>query len=104
MAEKKERFREVERHYELEMYKLVAVAAIIVLISVGLGVFLGGKIGHASGVNSVEVEVPEYCHLERLDDKLNVKCGTELKETTVDELCGALSTSLKQNLKVLLVN
>ena len=104
MAEKKEGFREVERHYELDMYKLVAVAAIIVLISVGLGAFLGTKIGHASGVNSVEVTVPEYCHVEGSGDELNVECGTELEETTLDELCGVLSTSLKQNLKVLLVN
>lgn len=104
MAEKERGFREVERSFELEMYKLIAIVTIVVLVSVGLGAFLGNKIGHAKGINSVDIEVPDYCHLEGSGEKPTVKCGTELKETTVNELCNVLSSSLKENIKVLLIS
>jgi len=95
---------EVEAGYEVEMYKLIAVAAVVVLVSVVLGVFLGKSIGFATGVDAVEINAPGYCTLRETGTQINITCGTELGDATVDELCTALSTSLKQNLKVLLIS
>lgn len=100
---KKKKFMEIEAGYEVEMYKLIAVAAIVVLVSVVLGVCLGKSIGYSAGVSAVEVKAPEYCTVIKSGATANITCGTELKDATVDELCDALSTSLKKNLKVLLV-
>ncbi len=97
------KFMEVEAGYDVELYKLIAVAAAVVLISVVLGVYLGKGIGHSNGVAAVDIEVPDYCTTTRAGEQVNITCGTELANATVDELCTALSTTLKQNLKVLLV-
>jgi len=94
----------IEAGYEVEMYKLIAVAAAVVLISVVLGVFLGKSIGYSDGVDAVNVVAPEYCTMQAKGTQVNITCGTELINSTVDELCTVLSTPLKKNLRVLLVS
>ena len=101
---KDKRFREVEEHFEIDLYKLIGIITVMVLLCVGLGSFLGYKLGHAEGKNSVDIEIPDYCHIEITDGQKTVVCGTELEDSTVDELCNALSTSLRRNLRVLLIS
>ena len=104
MKEKAINFAESKKQnlYEITMYKLLAMILIGLLISLIIGFYFGSFIGRAKAVDSINVEVPRYCSYDKSMSSINIKCN-ELSNTTATELCSMLSTSLKSQLKVLIV-
>ena len=104
MAEKrtdKTKHRLVEKRYELDLYKLLAIAAVAILVAVLIGSFFGGKIGYTSAVSDIEINTPEYCNVDRSGGEIAINCN-ELN-VSADELCDVTSSKIKDSLRVLIV-
>ncbi len=88
--------------FEITMYKLLVIILIGWAICFVAGLYFGNFIGKANAVDNLQIEVPEYCTYDKSVSSLEIKCN-EISNTTATELCGMLSTPLKDKLKVLVV-
>ncbi len=88
--------------FEITMYKLLVLFLVGLLISLGIGLYLGNIIGKANAIDSIEINTPRYCSYDKSLSKIDIHCN-ELSNTTATELCSMLSTPLKDQLRVLIV-
>ena len=89
--------------YEITMYKLLVLMLVGLFISLGIGLYLGGLIGKATAVESLEVDAPPYCSYDKSISSVNIRCN-EISNTTATEICAILSTPLKDKLRVLVIS
>ena len=104
MAEKrgdKTKHRNVEKRYELDMYKLLGIAVVAIIVAVLVGAFFGGKIGYSGGVDDVTVSAPAYCNVNKLGSNVAIKCN-EL-DITAEDLCDVTSKKIQENIKILII-
>jgi hypothetical protein len=100
MEEKKKS--EAKVKYEVPMYKLVAIFGFALLIFLVAGFWMGNQVGYSSGLDNVDVTVPEYCTTVQRSGTITVTC-TELEDYSAEELCSILSTSLQKQIKVVVI-
>ncbi len=89
-----------EIKYEITMYQLLIIFVISIFVAVLLGSWIGGNSGFDKGVNSVRVEKPSYCGVDRVDGKIVIKCN-ELEGVTAEEFCKVISPVLGKKVKIL---
>lgn len=90
------------KKYEITMYKLLTIIVIALFISIGLGFAMGNMVGRAQGINSVEVNAPNYCSVSQKGESVDVRC-TELN-LSAGELCSIVSTPLANKIKIIIVS
>lgn len=90
-----------EGNYEITMYKLLGIFALAIFASIMLGLYFGDQMGFSDGVDAVAAKVPKYCHVLKVEDNVSVSC-TEL-DVTLDDMCDKFSSSLKEQIKILVV-
>jgi hypothetical protein len=101
MAKTKEK-KNNELKYEITMYKLLVIFAASIIITMGLGFYAGEVVGRSKGVDSVEVNVPEYCTINERGTNVTVSC-LEFSNVTAGDLCKILSTPLENRIRVMIL-
>jgi len=91
-----------EKKFEILMGQLILVIVIGLIFAVFIGYQMGKETGQAIAVSHVTIEKPEYCTIDKQDDKIIMKCN-ELKNVTLDELCEWVSPELKEKVKIMLI-
>ena len=91
-----------EKKVEILMGQLILIVIVGLLIAVYAGFQMGKEVGMANGISSVEVQKPEYCTLDRTEDKITIQCN-ELKNVTLDQLCKWVSPELKEKVKIMII-
>jgi len=88
--------------YEITMYKLLVIFILGIFVAIGIGGYLGNKIGYSIAIN--ELETPDYCSVQRGRSGPAVVSCTELENLTASEMCELFSTPIKDKIRVLIVN
>jgi hypothetical protein len=94
---------ENEAKYEIVMYKFLIIVLIGIFIAMGMGYVAGNKIGFSKGVDTISVEKPEYCTVEKMGSEVIIKCN-EIEATTAADLCKLTSPGLEEKIKIVLIN
>ena len=83
------------------MYKLLVMYLLSIFIAIGIGGYLGNKIGYSDAVN--EIELPDYCSVQRsTSGPATVSCA-ELQNLTASEMCELFSTPVKDKIRIMIV-
>lgn len=90
-----------EQKFELMMYQLVLIVIVGMLITLGVGYFVGKEIGVARAVDLMEIHSPDYCLTEVKGSNINVRCSE--MNMSLDEMCGYISPAMKSRIKIMLI-
>lgn len=103
MVKKKEKtIEKVDVKYEITMYKLLAIFAVSLLLTLALGFWSGNVVGKSQGADAVNVDVPDFCTTNEKGNNIEVKC-LEFSNLTAGDLCRMLSTPLENKIRVMIV-
>jgi hypothetical protein len=90
-----------ENKFELMMYQLVLIVIVGMLVTLGIGYFVGKEVGIARAVNLMDINAPDYCLTEVKGSNINVRCSE--MNMTLDEMCGYISPAMKSRIRIMLV-
>ena len=91
-----------EKKYELVMGHLVAIVMIGMLVTLGVGFFVGNHVGLTTGLSSAVIEKPDYCNVDKVGTKINIRCN-ELSDVTLENLCQWASPELKSKVRLVVI-